>query len=461
METPLRTQLTPARLAVMAVALALVAAHLLEPSGVLGDATYLAAIGGAAAMAWVGALRSPRGPSRIPVLIAAGITANAVGELIWILYVQAGYEPNVSVADVAYFLAYVGLTAALVLGMQIRVGAGARVDPDSIIDTLTIIVVSVLVFWHLSIAAIVADTTISGFTRFVQASYPVLDAILLAMVIRALMARRTRSTVGLAFAAGVVCWLVSDIGYLLTASTAVGAFLDAGWMLGAILLTTAAWRRPGTAAAPVADDAAPAHPLRKLGIATTPFLVPLVLHFGDDLRGIDGHIAATMISVALLLGLSFVRSARLLQSESRARTEARASRDAALAASEAKSAFLATMSHEIRTPMNAVIGMTDLLLDTQLDEQQHDFLSTVRSSGDALLAVIDDILDFSKIESGELRLTPGPFRLREEIENALDFVTSNHTVVSIPEFGLTAPQNQSEHDANRELPRAFVNVQRD
>ena len=178
-------------------------------------------------------------------------------------------------ADAAYFLAYLGLAAALVLGTLVRTGAGARIDPEAIIDALTIVVVSVLIFWDLSIAAIVADTTVSGFTRLVWATYPVLDAILLAMVARVLTTRRSRSTIGLAFAGGVVCWLLADIGNLITVSTTVGRFLDAGWMLGAILMTTAAWRRPAAAMALVADDQRPAHPFWKLGIATAPILVPL------------------------------------------------------------------------------------------------------------------------------------------------------------------------------------------
>ncbi|WP_341927147.1 response regulator [Nocardioides psychrotolerans] len=551
-----------------ALTVLLVAVHLAVPTGVVGDGTYLVAVCAASGLAWLGARRAPGSERLVPTLIATGLTLSAVGDLIWLAITWTSTEPDVSVADIPYLASYAGLGAALFVITLVRTRTGDRhVDGDAIIDALTIVVVSVLVFWSVSITAIVADTSVSAATRVVWAAYPIADAVLLALVVRALLTPRSRSAIGLSFAVGVACWLASDLGYLLLPVEGfVSGVLDVGWMVGALLMALAAFRRSTVVVEALDEEEQdPGRDQWRLGIAIVPLLVPPALEVLSAARGDRGSPALLATGMVLLLGLAFVRTSRLLGSERHARDlvrrnrrlyerltdnssdavlvvdadgavvrqsphlarlvglaslpadlhwtelvdpadlpvledllqealrrpgrpvtaelrvhpasgaerwisarlvdltadpdvqgiavsladisarklverELEASRDAALDGSRAKSAFLATMSHEIRTPMNGVIGLTGLLLTTELDERQRQYAEGVRGAGEALLSLINDILDFSKVEAGKLQLETLDFDLVQVVEEAAELVAEPARAKNLELLAYSSPE---------------------
>lgn len=172
---------------------------------------------------------------------------------------------------------------------------------------------------------------------------------------------------------------------------------------------------------------------------------PVVLHRRDVLNRIwPAYLALSLFAYFFEVIRGRTRSRIQAQNEelNRKLVELRRARREAEHANRAKDEFMATISHEIRTPMNGVVGMTELILETELDAKQRDFAETIRGSAGALLAIINDILDYSRVEAGELVIRNSPFDLAACIDASVDAVPLSGrpklSMVSAPEPDLPA-----------------------
>lgn len=353
-----------------------------------------------AIIATVGVLRRPRGERWVAGPIAAGLVANAVSDVFSSTTRLDDSVVAVWVGDWLWVLFYP--LAALALWRMLVPALKSLCWFDGILDTVTVILVAALMIPAVPVPPVLIHDE-SGVEPFVLIFFALWDAILFSLFVRTLMVRGGRWWVRSPLEVGVTLLVLSDI-FALTGEdqdSALALFADVVFMLGLVLMAFSALDEPAPEPAP---DVQLISTRSTLLISGVPMLIPPLLFVLAYWRDHTVDPGPWLLGMSGLFLVAFIRVRGLLRLLARSNAELMEARDAALSASRAKSAFLATISHEIRTPMNGIVGLNKLLIDTPLESDQREYAEGVNRASGVLLTLIEDILDMSHSESGLLTL---------------------------------------------------------
>lgn len=362
--------------------------------------------------ALVAAASAPRRDRLVPGLIGVGVALAVLGDVLCRIFDAGGARTDISVADPAWLSSYVLLCVAMA---TVLTRSGDRRDRWWLtLDGLTVTAVSLLVVWTLTIGHVLRRESAPLPVQMVWVSFPLLQAVLLALVLLTLIGSRSRQMIGSGFAAGMGLWLVTNIAYLHAPSATGLSVASATWLAAVVLMARSAWLWRGTLPSDAPD--APDAPTRvgwlpPVMIGVLPLLVPPAVELLSELLDHQHHPRRLAVGSTVLIVLAFVRTARLMHGEQLVLRQLERARDRALDASRAKSMFVATMSHELRTPLTTMLACAEMLEDTPLTDHQSNLVMRMRRSGGLLQSLVEDVLDFSRIESGRVELAAVPFDL--------------------------------------------------
>ena len=234
------------------------------------------------------------------------MSLTTAADIAWQIEVTVrGSTPDLTVGDIGWLLSYVVLIGALADVIR-RTRRG--LDVDGRIDIAVVIVVTMLVQWQFSLNELMTDSSVSLFSRMVWLMYPILDAVLLALVVRLVVTRSLRLDVVVALGVGMVCWLTADFAFaLLPSADEAGRWLDAAWVCGALLLASTTWPRTANVEEPSPEAAATMPGLGSIAGSLVPLAVPTVLALVAWITDETMHPVALLVGTVTLLALAWLR----------------------------------------------------------------------------------------------------------------------------------------------------------